>query len=123
MYAVRWAQLNGVLRPPTEFDCTDCGNPAEVYDHRDYGRPLDVEPVCHACNHQRGAADPADRDDPPNPRAKDGEGFVLCKQGIARISFEAVDFYPKGRSKVAAWRADCASEIDSAAMARAVAGD
>src|SRR6185312_7217488 len=23
--------------------CTDCGNPAMEYDHRDYGRPLDVQ--------------------------------------------------------------------------------
>jgi hypothetical protein len=107
MYAVRWAQLNGVLKPPTDFDCTDCGNPAQVYDHRDYNKPFDVEPVCLVCNYQRGAAIPSDRDDPPNPKATDATGFVLCKQGIGRIAFEAVDFYPKtGRSKVAAWRVD-----------------
>lgn len=33
--------------------CTDCGGAAKVYDHRDYSRPLDVEPVCTSCNCRR----------------------------------------------------------------------
>lgn len=37
--------------------CTDCDARATSYDHRDYSRPLDVEPVCHYCNHQRGKAE------------------------------------------------------------------
>jgi hypothetical protein len=36
--------------------CTDCGAPAKEYDHRDYGRPLDVQPVCRSCNKARGTA-------------------------------------------------------------------
>lgn len=36
--------------------CMDCGNPAEVYDHRDYGKPLCVDPVCRGCNVRRGSA-------------------------------------------------------------------
>lgn len=36
--------------------CTDCGDPAQEYDHRDYGRPLDVQPVCRSCNKRRGTA-------------------------------------------------------------------
>lgn len=39
---------------PNDFDCVDCGRPAECYDHRDYLRPLDVEPVCYSCNRRRG---------------------------------------------------------------------
>lgn len=39
-----------------EYACTDCGSVAHEYDHRDYGRPLDVEPVCRSCNKQRGTA-------------------------------------------------------------------
>ena len=39
-------------------DCTDCGKPAAHYDHRDYNRPLEVEPVCASCNLQRGPAEP-----------------------------------------------------------------
>lgn len=36
--------------------CVDCGRPAAAYDHRDYSRPLDVEPVCKRCNILRGMA-------------------------------------------------------------------
>lgn len=37
--------------------CADCGRPAQVYDHRDYSRPLDVVPVCKRCNIRRGPAE------------------------------------------------------------------
>lgn len=44
--------------PPTRFKCVDCGQyQASFYDHRSYWRPLDVEPVCGACNRLRGPAD------------------------------------------------------------------
>lgn len=36
--------------------CTDCDGAAYAYDHRDYSRPLDVEPVCQSCNLRRGTA-------------------------------------------------------------------
>jgi hypothetical protein len=36
--------------------CVDCGAAAVEYDHRDYGRPLDVDPVCRVCNKKRGTA-------------------------------------------------------------------
>lgn len=36
--------------------CVDCGQPATDYDHRDYSKPLDVDPVCHVCNLARGPA-------------------------------------------------------------------
>jgi len=36
--------------------CVDCGESARHYDHRDYMRPLDVEPVCASCNIRRGSA-------------------------------------------------------------------
>lgn len=37
--------------------CVDCGkNPAIEYDHRDYTRPLEVDPVCQSCNQLRGMA-------------------------------------------------------------------
>ncbi len=39
-----------------ETACRDCGNRATVYDHRDYAKPLDVEPVCYRCNSKRGPA-------------------------------------------------------------------
>lgn len=36
--------------------CSDCDKPAKQYDHRDYSRALDVEPVCRSCNVRRGTA-------------------------------------------------------------------
>lgn len=37
--------------------CVDCAiAPADVYDHRDYTKPLQVEPVCYGCNRARGPA-------------------------------------------------------------------
>lgn len=52
------AKARGELQPATDFACVDCGRPAEQYDHRDYARPLDVEPVCRSCNVMRGSAQP-----------------------------------------------------------------
>ncbi len=45
--------------------CVDCGAPAECYDHRDYTKPLQVEPVCKGCNNRRGPGLPL-------PSAEDG---------------------------------------------------
>lgn len=47
----------GLLPAPTEFCCADCGADAEVYDHRDYTKPLEVDPVCRSCNSKRGSAE------------------------------------------------------------------
>ncbi len=59
----------GALPRATEFQCADCGKPAEAYDHRDYTKPLQVDAVCRSCNVIRGPADvwPAGFD--PRPRA------------------------------------------------------
>ncbi len=43
----------GLLPEPLDCRCVDCGRQADCYDHRDYSRPLDVEPVCIACNGHR----------------------------------------------------------------------
>ena len=53
----------GKLPKVTTLDCVDCGKPAEHYDHRDYNKPLDVEPVCRSCNKKRGPAIKNDRDE------------------------------------------------------------
>jgi len=45
---------NGTLRRANTFDCIDCGNPAMEFDHRDYTKPLQVDPVCTACHGKRG---------------------------------------------------------------------
>jgi hypothetical protein len=49
---------SGALAKASQYRCTDCDAPANCYDHRDYGRPLDVEPVCRSCNSRRGSAEP-----------------------------------------------------------------
>lgn len=48
----------GEIPPATSFQCTDCSRPACQYDHRDYNRPLMVDPVCRSCNLRRGPAIP-----------------------------------------------------------------
>lgn len=56
--AVANAKNQGLLANAKVFACTDCGCAATEYDHRDYGRPLDVVPVCRRCNALRGKAIP-----------------------------------------------------------------
>jgi hypothetical protein len=46
----------GYIKPLSECICTDCGATATDYDHRDYNKPLDVDPVCRSCNFRRGPA-------------------------------------------------------------------
>lgn len=48
----------GYLKRASECLCVDCGVPAVCYDHRDYAKPLRVEPVCASCNLKRGPAKP-----------------------------------------------------------------
>lgn len=57
--AVAYAVENGALPSLAsgEYACTDCSDVAYEYDHRDYARPLDVEPVCRRCNILRGSAE------------------------------------------------------------------
>lgn len=48
------AQRRGLIPDPAQRPCVDCGRPAVHNEHRDYLRPLDVEPTCHRCNLRRG---------------------------------------------------------------------
>lgn len=54
--AVAKAVAKGLLPRASQFACLDCGKPASQYDHRDYTKPLDVQPVCRSCNVIRGPA-------------------------------------------------------------------
>jgi len=56
MALVRTAIRRGELAPAITKECMDCGTQAVEYDHRDYSKPLDVDPVCHSCNSKRGKA-------------------------------------------------------------------
>lgn len=57
-YVMSAAIRHGFLAPANTHKCVDCGSQAECYDHRDYNKPLDVEPVCSACNMKRGPGIP-----------------------------------------------------------------
>lgn len=46
----------GILPKANTLLCIDCWGSAEVYDHRDYNKPMNVSPVCRSCNSLRGAA-------------------------------------------------------------------
>ena len=54
--AVQRAIKAGALKPAKEMVCVDCEAPARDWDHRDYSKPLAVQPVCRVCNQRRGPA-------------------------------------------------------------------
>lgn len=58
--AVAKAKRDGVILDlrKHKVKCVDCGERALQYDHRDYLKPLDVDPVCVRCNKLRGPAKP-----------------------------------------------------------------
>jgi predicted amidophosphoribosyltransferase len=55
-YRVHAAVAAGKIPHPSTLICADCGAPAQFYDHRDYEKPLAVDPVCRGCNYKRGPA-------------------------------------------------------------------
>lgn len=52
------ARRTGKLPSFEGVKCVNCGEPATQYDHRDYRKPLEVEPVCRLCNNRRGPGKP-----------------------------------------------------------------
>lgn len=56
--AVWLAIKAGQLPPPKTLICVDCGKGAFCYDHRDYRKPLAVDPVCKSCDSMRGPGKP-----------------------------------------------------------------
>lgn len=54
--AVAQAVQLGILLHAYQRTCVDCGADAQVYDHRDYSKPYEVDPVCQRCNLKRGRA-------------------------------------------------------------------
>lgn len=55
---VQRARKDGLLPSPNGMPCTDCGGAALEYEHRDYNKPLEVDPVCRSCNLKRGPGRP-----------------------------------------------------------------
>jgi hypothetical protein len=56
--AIYRAVKSGRLPRPDTLICADCGARATSYDHRDYNKPMEVDPVCKPCNLKRGHAIP-----------------------------------------------------------------
>lgn len=88
--AVRAGQLPRITE---ETKCVDCGNRATDYEHRDYYRPLDVEPVCKKCNRRRGAAHPVAEDRYENAGTRwnnlnDGEGVEWSFAGRVVVDID-----------------------------------
>lgn len=53
----RYAIKTGLIKKlDGSIPCVDCGGIATMYDHRDYTKPLAVDPVCRTCNSKRGAS-------------------------------------------------------------------
>lgn len=67
----------GFLPDPSSCICVDCGKVAACYDHRDYSMPLDVEPVCIACNSHRHRG--------KMPATKDPRDFALTDRGLEML--------------------------------------
>ena len=57
------AVRKGLLPPARTLICVDCGKQARDYDHRDYSKPLNVNPVCRGCNLRRGSGKFAFKDE------------------------------------------------------------
>jgi len=53
---VAHAVRTGKIPAASDLLCEDCLQPAQDYDHRDYGKPLQVAAVCKPCNAKRGPA-------------------------------------------------------------------
>lgn len=69
-------------------NCLDCGvNRAVAYDHRDYSKPLEVQPVCHSCNLKRG---PAVLSSPVPRNDRDARRTVLAS---VRVTTEEHDLF------------------------------
>lgn len=86
---VQRAVAKGLLRPVKTLLCVDCGKPATCYEHRNYGKPLDVEPVCHSCNGIRGPALPSGCD---TYLRRFACGFVVDAERVEAAVLEVVDF-------------------------------
>jgi hypothetical protein len=88
-----YSQLHSAIRQgkipkldPAIHKCADCGKPANEYDHRDYNKPLQVEPVCYVCNKARGPAIPFN--DPPEPK---GKAISMAKETLKPVMFRLRD--------------------------------
>ncbi len=80
--------------------CVDCGKPAQHYDHRDYDKPLEVEPVCVKCNFARGPAKGMhDKDEPYTPKTEIFDCFDTEINEIQAMNFIVQSLWKTALSK------------------------
>lgn len=73
----------GLLPKANTLTCVDCGERGGAWDHRDYAKPLAVEPVCFRCNMLRGPAEPTEgRVKPAMPLARTKQILARRKNGL-----------------------------------------
>lgn len=90
---VRRNIASGKFPPVTGKKCCDCGAPAVNYDHRDYTKPLEVDPVCKACNQLRGpGADSKMRVVPTAAGWVDKEEVDAIREALQRLSISRNEF-------------------------------
>lgn len=95
--AVARAIADGLLRPVLDCQCVDCGQQAEHYGHRDYSKPLEVQPVCRRCNFKRGPA--LNGGAPGRSRAR--RVFAGLVNELAGVDLEAAAVKPGRRARAA----------------------
>ena len=81
------AKQAGLIPNIKEFVCSDCGCQATEWDHRDYTKYMDVDPVCAKCNVARGEGYPK-----INSASIEVEWAVFGKKPIHDQKTEVVKF-------------------------------
>lgn len=74
---VRKAVIKGLLPHVKTLLCVDCGAQATEWEHRDYTKPLDVEPTCRRCNRLRGPGFIPGMTSPPQAYQKIPESVLI----------------------------------------------
>ena len=89
------AKQFGILPiPDGSIDCTDCDAKAIEYDHRNYFKPLDVEPVCRSCNLMQGPGYPFSVEKPR--RITSQAAFGSCRDWLfIPETQELITVYPR----------------------------
>jgi hypothetical protein len=81
-YAMQKGRLLDLSK--ANVQCVDCGKRALVWDHRDYTKPMLVDPVCYSCNGLRGQGEP-----------KLLSGKELCLDFVRRYDIDLRELMPK----------------------------
>lgn len=73
----RDAVKKGLLPNVKTLSCVDCGAQATEWEHRDYSKPLEVEPTCRRCNRLRGPGLIPGMALPPKPQKRSDTRLLI----------------------------------------------